>query len=448
MRPLFAVAAALFCTAGGRSAPARVADSHITEQCRSRRADLRKALGDGVTLLFGHTEDREEDLRTGFFQESNFYYLTGWREPGAILLLAPLPEDPKTPGYAAKGQVPREILFLPERNPDQEKWTGRKLGPSDPDAKTRTGFDAVMPAERFESELRTVLEAYSRIYTLVDHPAAARLRQLAPFRDISSAALAIAKLRMNKSPEEIALIQYATDVTLEAHRAAWQRAAPGLYEYQIAAAMLDVYQDAGCERSAYAPIVGSGPNSVYLHYSRNSRRMDAGELLLMDVGAECAGYASDITRTIPVGGKFTRRQREIYEIVLGAQKAAIAAVKPGQSLSKTVPNGLYHIAYDYIDSHGKDLHGDSLGKYFTHGLGHHVGLDVHDASDPSIPLEAGMVITIEPGIYIPEENLGVRIEDMVLVTEHGAKLLSAGLPREPGEIEKLVGRGAPAAAGR
>ena len=131
--------------------------------------------------------------------------------------------------------------------------------------------------------------------------------------------------------------------------------------------------------------------------------------------------------------------------MLGAQKAAIAAVKPGQSLSKTVPNSLYHIAYDYIDSHGKDLHGDSLGKYFTHGLGHHVGLDVHDAYDPAATLEAGMVITIEPGIYIPEENLGVRIEDMVLVTEHGAKLLSAALPREPGEIEKLVGHGAPAA---
>ena len=446
MRPLFALAAALFSTAGATAAPARVTESRTAEQCRSRRADLRKALADGVTILFGRTEDREQDLRTGFFQESNFYYLTGWQEPGAILLLAPLPDDQKTPGYAAKAKVPREILFLPERNPEQERWTGHKLGPSDPDAKAITGFEAVMPAERFEAELRTVLEAYSRLYTLVDQPSTQRLRQLAPLRDISSAALAIAKLRMSKSPEEIALIQHATDVTLEAHRVAWQRAAPGLYEYQIAAAMMDVYQEAGCARSAYAPIVGSGPNSVYLHYSQNSRRMDAGEVLLMDVGAECAGYASDITRTIPVGGKFTRRQREIYEIVLGAQKAAIAAVKPGQSLSKTVPNSLYHIAYDYIDSHGKDLHGDSLGKYFTHGLGHQVGLDVHDANDPSISLEAGMVITIEPGIYIPEENLGVRIEDMVLVTEHGAKLLSAALPREPGEIEKLVGRPAPAAA--
>ena len=447
MRTVRALAAVLFTCVLCIAAPLRIADPHMAEQYHARRVDLRKALPDGITVLFGRTESLEEDLRTGFFQEANFYYLTGWREPGAILLLAPLPEDPKAPGYDAKAKLPREILFLPERNPDQEKWTGRKLGPSDPDVKGVTGFEAVMPAEKFEAELRTVLEAYARIYTLVDQPAA-RLKELAPLRNISGAALAIAKLRMHKSPEEIALIEHATGVTLDAHRLAWQRAAPGLYEYQIAAAMMDVYQEAGCERSAYAPIVGSGPNSVFLHYSRNSRRIDAGEVLLMDVGAECAGYASDITRTIPVSGKFTHRQREIYEIVLGAQKAAIAAVKPGQSLSKTVPNSLYHIAYDYIDSHGKDLHGDSLGKYFTHGLGHHVGLDVHDAYDPAATLEAGMVITIEPGIYIPEENLGVRIEDMVLVTEHGAKLLSAALPREPGEIEKLVGHGAPAASDR
>jgi Xaa-Pro aminopeptidase len=339
-------------------------------------------------------------------------------------------------------------LFLPQRNPDQEKWTGRKIAPDEEHVRENTGFDAVMPAEKFEAELRDMLQAYARIYTLTDQTASARLKQLAPLRDIANAAPGIAKLRMAKSPEEIALIQHATDVTLAAHRAAWQRAAPGLYEYQVAAAMTETYADAGCERSAYAPIVGSGPNSVYLHYSRNGRRMDAGEVLLMDVAAECAGYASDITRTIPVAGKFTARQREIYDIVLGAQKAAIAAVKPGMTLSKTAPNTLYKVAYDYINSHGKDLHGERLGKYFTHGIGHHVGLDVHDASDPGATLEAGMVITIEPGIYIPEENLGVRIEDVVVVTEHGGKVLSAALPREPGEIEKLVGRPASAAGSR
>lgn len=432
--------AAIFIASGLLgAAPVHIDDTRMREQYRSRRIELRKSLADGVIVLFGRAE-QDEDLRTGFFQESNFFYLTGWREPGAILLMAPLPDESTAPGYAAKARLPREILFLPERNPDQEKWTGRKIGPGDSNVHEITGFEIVRTSEKFESELRNLLETYARIYTLADEPAAARLRQLAPLRSIGNAAPAIAKLRMNKSSEEIALIQRATDVTLDAHRAAWQHAAPGLFEYQIAAAMTGVYMDAGCERNAYAPIVGSGPNSVYLHYSRNSRRMDTGEVLLMDVAAECAGYASDITRTIPVSGKFTARQREIYEIVLGSQKATIAAVKPGMTLSKTAPNTLFKVAYDYINSHGKDLHGERLGKYFTHGIGHHVGLDVHDASDPSAPLEAGMVITVEPGIYIPEENLGIRIEDVVLVTEHGAKVLSAALPREPGEIEKLVGR--------
>ena len=439
MRPLWGLAATLFALGFANSGPARAADPNGLGQYGARRTELRKSLDDGVTVLIGHREE-DEDLRSGFFQESNFYYLTGWQEPGAILLLAPLPDDANAPGYAARARFPREILFLPERNPDREKWTGRKIGPGDANVREATGFEKVMPAERFETELHDVLQAYARIYTLTDQPAAARLKQLEPLREISNAASAIAKLRMSKSAEEIALIQRATDVTLEGHRAAWQRAAPGLYEYQVAATMTGIFAESGCERNAYSPIVGSGPNSVYLHYARNSRRMDAGEVLLMDVAAECAGYASDITRTIPVGGKFTPRQKEIYEIVLGAQKAAIAAVKPGMTLSKTAPNSLYKVAYDYINSHGKDLHGERLGKYFTHGVGHHVGLDVHDASDPGAPLEDGMVITIEPGIYIPEENLGVRIEDVVLVTGHGAKVLSAALPREPGEIEKLLAK--------
>jgi Xaa-Pro aminopeptidase len=245
---------------------------------------------------------------------------------------------------------------------------------------------------------------------------------------------------MQKSPGELALIRNSIDATVAAHLAAWKRAAPGLYEYQIAATMTSVYLDRGCERSAYAPIVGAGPDSTILHYSRNSRRMDRGELLLMDVGAECSGYAADITRTIPVGAPFSKRQKEIYEVVLGAQKAVIEAVKPGVFLTRPYPNNLTGIAYDYINTHGKDLHGEPLGKYFTHGVGHHVGLDVHDAADLSVPLADGDVITVEPGIYIPEENIGIRIEDMVLVTKDGARLLSGSLPRDPDEIQRALGR--------
>jgi len=288
--------------------------------------------------------------------------------------------------------------------------------------------------ESFESELHKQLDHYAGIYALGEQ-STTLLKALAPLRDISDAGRPIARLRMHKSPEELALIQRSIDATLEAHRAAWKRAAPGEYEYQVAAAMTAVYFEAGCERHAYAPIVGSGPNSTVLHYSRNSRRMDGGEVLLMDVGAECAGYAADITRTIPVGAPFSKRQREIYDVVLGAQNAVIAAIKPGLPLGD-----LSKIAHEYINTHGKDLHGESLGKYFTHGVSHHVGLDVHDATDFSQPLAEGNVITVEPGVYIPEENIGIRIEDMVLVTKDGAKLMSGALPREPGEIEKALGR--------
>jgi Xaa-Pro aminopeptidase len=246
---------------------------------------------------------------------------------------------------------------------------------------------------------------------------------------------------MKKSPAEIALIQAATDATVEAHRAAWKRIKAGVSEYQVAATMAEVYFDRGCERHAYAPIVGTGKNAAILHYSQNRKRMDDGELVLMDVGAECSMYATDITRTVPVNGKFTPRQRELYQVVLGAQNAAIAAIKPGAVLgSRFTKNGLHKITADYIDSHGKDLKGGSLGQYFIHSLGHHVGLEVHDAVDPTLPLEAGMIVTMEPGIYIPDENIGIRIEDVVLVTETGAKILSSSLPREVNEIEKAMAR--------
>jgi Xaa-Pro aminopeptidase len=393
------------------------------DEYRARRAELSGKLHNGVLVLFGHTEKGEENIRSGFFQEPNFYYLTGWQEPGAILLLTP-PQDDK----------PYAVLFLPRRQPDQEKWTGRKAGPDDANTASLTGFDSVLPVENFESELRKQLDRYSGIYIL-GKQSIAQVQALAPMRDISDAAPLIARLRMHKSPEELALIQRSIDATLEAHRAAWKRAAPGLYEYQVAATMTAVYFDKGCERSAYEPIVGSGPNSTVLHYSRNSRRMDRGELLLMDVGAECAGYAADITRTIPVGAGFTARQREIYEIVLGAQNAVITAIKPGVML-----RDLTKVAREYIDTHGKDLHGETLGKYFTHGVSHHVGLDVHDATDFGEPLAEGNVITVEPGIYIPEENIGIRIEDMVEVSKDGARLMSGALPRDPGDVEKALGR--------
>lgn len=404
----------------------------VSPEFAARRENLRKSIPDGVLVLFGSRESA--DLHDSYFQQTDFYYFTGWEQPSAILILTPDPQK-DAPGYKERARAPREILFLPQRVVSEEKWTGRKLGPDDAEARAATGFGNVMPTERFESGLRALLDLYAKVYTLTEDPLSAGLAKIAPLRTLADARLSISHLRMLKSEAEIGAIQKSTDASIDAHRAAWRTIKPGQYEYQIEAVMVETYLNEGCRRSAYAPIIGSGPNSTTLHYSANSRRMDAGEVTVMDVAAECGNYASDITRTIPVSGRFTPRQREIYEVVLGAQKAAIAAVKPGATIGR---EGLYKIAYDYIDTHGKDLHGKSLGQYFTHGLSHHVGLDVHDAADNAEPLKAGMVITIEPGVYIPEENIGIRIEDVVLVTETGGRVMSGALPTDPDEIERAL----------
>jgi Xaa-Pro aminopeptidase len=388
------------------------------DEFRARRTAIRQSLDGGVLLLKGQVEAYDQVFR--FQQEPNFYYLTGWGEPGAALLLTPSDE----------------ILFLPSRNEHAERYGGKRTSPQDAVAHSVTGFENVLPIEKLETELDKALSSHSRLYAPWTETYAGQLRLRYPFREVADAAPLIAKLRVKKSEAEVAAIERATDVSIEAHHSVWKQLAAGQYEYHVAAILLDTFLAAGCEGPAYSPIVGSGPNGAILHYMSNQRRMDRGELVVIDAAAQCDAYASDITRTVPVGGKFTPRQREIYQIVLGAQKAAITAVKPGAMLSGS-GESLTKIARDYIDGHGKDLHGEGLGKYFTHDIGHQVGLQVHDARSDG-PLEAGMVITIEPGVYIGDEKLGVRIEDVVLVTPNGAKVLSAALPKEPDEIEKAV----------
>jgi Xaa-Pro aminopeptidase len=253
----------------------------------------------------------------------------------------------------------------------------------------------------------------------------------------------ITDLRRIKTPTEITLLRQAIDLSVDAQLAAMKMMRPGLWEYQIAAKMVEVHTMGGSEAEAYAPIVGAGPNSTALHYDKLSRKIQDGDIVVLDVGAQYAGYAADLTRTIPANGKFTPRQREIYEIVLGAQNAALTALKPGAIMGcRDKKNSLFGVAYNYINSHGKDQRGKALGQYFIHGLGHNIGLNVHDPGDSCKPLEPGMVVTVEPGIYISEENLGVRIEDDVLVTETGYELLSRKLTRDPDEIEKIMAEAA------
>ncbi len=406
-----------------------------------RRAKLRAQV-DGPVVLFGYTGREDATPSYVFHQEDNFYYLTGHNEPAAALVL--VPESSNGKGWDGA----HEVLFLAPRDAVRERWEGPRMAPNDPDVAEKTGFHTVEPFSNLRGELEKLAKVFGSFYTLlpsgseVGYPHARNwtnwLYQTIPHAQLRSMAAPIGAMRQMKSPGEFELLTRAIELSVDAHLEAMKMMRPGLYEYQVAARMVYVHALGGCEREAYAPIVGTGFNSTILHYSGLREQIRDGDVVVLDVGGQYSGYSADITRTLPANGKFTPRQREIYEIVLGAQNAALAALKPGMSFARTGQNSLYRIAYDYINTHGKDKQGHSLGRYFIHGLGHHIGLEVHDAGDPNRPLEPGMVVTVEPGIYLPEEGLGVRIEDDVLVTETGYKLLSARLPRTVEEIEKLM----------
>src|SRR2546422_177530 len=408
-----------------------------------RRAKL-AAQADGPIVLWGFT-GREDVSQTYIFeQEENFYYLTGHNEEGAGLIILPAGQKGDV------SNVSRETLFLPAKNPQKEKWNGVRMSPSDPGIEARTGFVAV---KSFESDFRSMVEnlanTFPDFYTILPYQKELGgypqektvvdwLQLAAPNAKLKDIRAQISALRKIKSPGEIAFLKQAIDLSLHSHLDAMKMMHPGLYEYQVAAKMVEIHAWGGSEAEGYAPIVGAGPNSTVLHYDKLSRKIEDGDIVVLDVGAQYSGYSADITRTLPANGKFTPRQREIYEIVLGAQNAAIAALSPGMDFCSKGDNSAYKVSYDYINSHGKDLHGKPLGQYYIHGLSHHIGLDVHDPGEYCAPLRPGMVITVEPGIYIPEENLGVRIEDDVLITDSGYKFLSERLTRDPDEIEKIM----------
>jgi Xaa-Pro aminopeptidase len=414
-----------------------------------RRAKL-AATVDAPVILTGLTGREEDSQAYVFAQEENFYYLTGHNEEEAGLILLP-PADSKAKKDDFQG--PREILFLPARNPSKEKWNGVRMSPSDPGIETRTGFGDIRPFSEMRATIEKLARFYPALYTILpyekelggyphERETVEWLKLAAPQANLKDIRGNITDLRLIKSPTEMVFIRQAIDLSLDAHFAAFKMMRPGLWEYQVAAKMVEVHAMGGSEAEAYAPIVGAGPNSTALHYDKLGRKIQDGDIVVMDVGAQYSGYASDITRTVPAKGKFTPRQREIYDIVLGAQNAALAALKPGTDMCRKGKQSLYKIAYDYINSHGKDQNGKPLGQYFIHGLGHNVGLDVHDPGDSCKPLMPGQVVTMEPGIYIPEENLGVRIEDDVLITETGYELLSSKLPRSADEIEKIMAEAA------
>jgi len=417
-------------------------DRHPNSDLRLRRQSLAsKANGDAVLLFASNEAEGPNDLY-GYRPDDNFFYLSGWSEPGAALLIVGVANDhPYT-----------EILFLPNHNPSQEKWTGPKLGADSPEVSKITGFDHVEVLDNLRSELVRLLPLRkATVFTdiVADDEISNSTAPLdwlkranafpvgVSFQDVRPM---LASLRTYKDSGEIERVRHATDASIAAHFAAMRTVKPGSTEREVSALMQYEWGKRGCERPAYAPIVGSGFYSTVLHYSEDSGTMQSGDLVVIDAAGEYSMYASDITRTLPVSGKFTARQREIFDIVLGAQQAAAAAFRSGKSrLRRAHPDSLHDVAYNYINTHGKDLHGEPLGKYFIHGLGHYVGLNVHDAGDYDVPLGPGAVFTLEPGIYIPEEKLGVRIEDILYVDQDGKLVnLTGNLPHTADDVERAM----------
>lgn len=422
---------------------ARALEKQSASAYRARRVALAARLHGGVAVLFA-AEEPLLDL-TPYRQDEDFYYLTGWTEPGAALLL--VAEAPQ----AATPRAYKEILFLPTRDLRMEKYTGVKLDAASPGVAQATGVDAVQQMTELPAALNGLIDKDRRLaYNIWTQPEAQQAKALVNFTaatlgtaavDVHDVAGLTAVLRVVKDAGEIKLIKKASAASIAGQRVMMRAVKPGETERAIAGKMTAAWMENGCERASYAAIVGSGINSTTLHYAENSRTIEDGDIVVVDAACEYSMYAADITRTVPANGHFTPRQKEIYDIVLGAQHAAIDAFVAGKSTindrDRRDPNSLDTAAYNYIDAHGKDLHGQTLVQYWLHGLGHMVGIDVHDPVDhyPAV-LKPGMVFTIEPGIYIPEEKLGVRIECTFLVGADGKLVdLDSDLPHTADEVE-------------
>jgi Xaa-Pro aminopeptidase len=404
-----------------------------------RRAALRKELRQGVVVVRGLPEARDY---VQFRQDKTFWYLTGIESPGASLVM--------------DCESGREVLLLPDPNKMSEIWEGEMWDAGDAWVKELSGFAEILPTRDFEKIVGELLKASSKAWVSL-HPnvgisgcydrASPYDRRIAkdPFDgranreqalsealakkfkvDVEDMAPKLNELRRVKQPEEIAACERASRAGAVAMVEAMRSTRPGLGEWEIDSLMTWMHRVEGAAGPAYQPICGSGANSLVLHYSASNRRMLDGEVLLVDYAPELDHYICDITRTWPVNGKFSARQAELYDAVLAAQKAGIAATKPGVRMRDV------NAACDQV------LKERGFGGFIRHGACHYVGMEVHDVGGGDKELEPGVVFTIEPGLYEAETGIGIRIEDVVLVTANGAKVLTAGAPRERAEIEALV----------
>ena len=420
---------------------------------------MKRMASDSVAIIPGSLEaTRSNDTHYRYRQSSDFFYLTGFEEPEAIAVIAP-------------GREQQYTLFVRPRDPEREIWDGRRAGVEG--ARASFGADEAFPIEEFTEKLGDILNGARNLYYRIGEGNAeldqkiisqlARMRSMgrrgiSPPQTIIDTGTVLHEMRLIKTEDEIALMQRAADIAAEAHREAMREARAGMKEYEIEALIEYVFRRNGASAPAYSSIVGGGANATILHYINNDAELRDGDLLLIDAGAEYQGYASDITRTFPVSGRFTDAQRDVYNLVLEAQTACIGMTRPGVTIDelhdhsvKILTEGMVRLGLlkGEVD---KLIEEEKYKQFYMHRLGHFLGMDVHDVGryhveGESRRLEPGMVITIEPGLYISAETkdipekylgIGVRIEDDVLVTEEGHRVLTDKAPKEVAEIENLM----------
>jgi len=423
-----------------------------------RRETLMRHMGGGVAILpTAPVRVRNRDVHYPFRADSDFYYLTHFPEPEAVLVLVP---------GRSQGQY---ILFCRERNPEREIWDGKRAGLDG--AREIYGADDAFPIDDIDDILPGLLENREKVFYSMGRYSDFDQRLINWVNEVRGKARngvhapgefvaldhILHEMRLFKGPEEIKLMKRAAKISAQAHRRAMQACRPGMREYEIEAELLHEFRKGGSPFPAYPPIVGSGANSCILHYNDNDAELKPGDVLLIDAAAEIDGYAADITRTFPVTGRFSGEQRAVYELVLAAQLAAIEQVRPGnhwndphESAVRILTQGLKDLGLlnGTVDGH---IENGDYKRFYMHRTGHWLGMDVHDVGDYKLDntwrlLEPGMVLTVEPGLYFAEGkdvpqgfwNIGVRIEDDVLVTREGNEVLSRDAPKSVGDIEALM----------
>jgi Xaa-Pro aminopeptidase len=421
---------------------------------------MRRMDPDSIAIIPGAREaTRSNDTQYRFRQDSDFLYLTGFEEPEAIAVITPAREQKYT-------------LFVRPRDPEREIWDGRRAGVEG--AKGEYGADESWPIVEFDEKLQDILDGAEKLYyrlgvnpdlddTIIRQIARMRAlnrKPIHPPQTIIDPATIVHEMRVLKRPEEIELMQRAADIAAEAHVEAMKAARPGMKEYEIEALIEQIFRRLGAAAPAYTSIIGAGANATVLHYINNDGELNDGELLLIDAGAEYKGYASDITRTFPISGRYTKAQREIYDLVLEAQMSCVEMVRPGTTHDQLKSHSIEvltkgMVRLGLLKGAPEDLiEKKKYEQFYMHGLGHMLGIDVHDVGryyfeKKSRALEPGVVMTVEPGIYInpntkdvPEQYLGigVRIEDDVLCTSNGPRVLTNKVPKKAEEIEKLMAR--------